>query len=161
MSKNSWLVFGMVAIVVITMLLVALLILVPQTNPAIKENTNEYEQIVPSEYSYTQSKDISGDSLKETYTITPEDIKEGTASKLYRQGNTDPFYNPNEVDTDTDTTSNTTNRSANSTKTTTTGSGTNASTNTGTTSTTNGTIGTTTSDNTGTTTQRTYSVEDK
>jgi len=91
MSRNSWIMFGMVAIVIISILLVALLILVPQGEPISEGVVNDYEKIVESEYSYTQSKDISEDAMKETYGITSEDIKEGKASKLYKQGNTDPF----------------------------------------------------------------------
>lgn len=91
MGRNSWIMFGMVAIVIISILLVALLILVPQSEPVVDASMNEYESIVESDYSYTQSKDISQEAMKETYSITTEDVKEGKAAKLYRQGNTDPF----------------------------------------------------------------------
>lgn len=91
MGRNSWIMFGMVAVVIISLLLVALLILVPQSRPVSDGVAKEYEGISESEYSYTQSKDISEETMKETYSITSEDIKEGKASKLYKQGNTDPF----------------------------------------------------------------------
>lgn len=91
MGRNSWIMFGLVAIVIISILLVALLILVPQSRPISNGVMEDYEKISESEYSYTQSKDISEETMKETYGITSEDIKEGKASKLYKQGNTDPF----------------------------------------------------------------------
>lgn len=91
MSRNSWIMFGMVAIVVISILLVALLILVPQSEPLTEGIVDDYEKIAESEYSYTQSKDISEEAMKETYSVTSEDIQEGKAAKLYKQGNTDPF----------------------------------------------------------------------
>ena len=91
MSRSSWIMFGMITIVVISVLLVALLILVPQNQPITTGAVNEYEKIAESEYSYTQSKDISEEAMKETYSVTTEDIQEGKSSKLYKQGNTDPF----------------------------------------------------------------------
>ncbi len=91
MSRNSWITFGAVAIVIISMVLVALLILVPQSRPVSDGVINEYEKISDSEYSYTQSKDISEENMKETYSVTSEDINVGKSSKLYKQGNTDPF----------------------------------------------------------------------
>lgn len=94
MSKNSWIMFGMIAVVIISIVLVALLILVPQSNPAINNTVEEYESITKTDFSYTQSKDISEESMKETYSITSEDVKEGKASKTYKQGNTDPFAVP-------------------------------------------------------------------
>lgn len=94
MSRNSWIMFGMIAIVIISIVLVALLILVPQSGPIGNAGIEEYEAIDPSEFSYTQSKDISQEAMKETYSVTTEDVKEGKASKLYKQGNTDPFADP-------------------------------------------------------------------
>ena len=91
MGRNSWIMFGMVAVVIISILLVALLILVPQSQPITNGNIDDYESISESEYSYTQSKDITEETMKETYSITSEDIKEGKASKVYKQGNTNPF----------------------------------------------------------------------
>lgn len=99
MGRNSWIMFGMVAIVIISILLVALLILVPQSQPIAEGIVDDYEKISESEYSYTQSKDISEEAMKETYSITSEDIKEGKASKLYKQGNTDPFADVSSSDT--------------------------------------------------------------
>ena len=91
MGRNSWIMFGMVAVVIISLLLVALLILVPQSRPVSDGVTKEYEGITESEYSYTQSKDISEEAMKEIYSITTEDINEGKASKQYKQGNVNPF----------------------------------------------------------------------
>ncbi len=91
MGRNSWIMFGMIAIVIMSILLVALLILVPQSRPITSGVGEDYEAITQSEFSYTQSKDISTDAMKETYSITTEDIEEGKSSKLYKQGNTDPF----------------------------------------------------------------------
>lgn len=91
MGRNSWITFGAVAIVIISIVLVALLILVPQSRPVSDGVIKEYEKISDSEYSYTQSKDISEEKMKETYSVTSEDINEGKSSKLYKQGNTDPF----------------------------------------------------------------------
>ena len=91
MGKNSWIVFGMVAIVIISIVLVALLILVPQGNPVTIDIYDDYSSFNESDYTYTQSKDISEETMKETYTVTSEDINEGKSSKLYKQGNTNPF----------------------------------------------------------------------
>lgn len=100
MSRNSWIMFGMIAVVIISILLVALLILVPQSQPITEGVIDDYEKISESEYSYTQSKDISEEAMKETYSVTSEDIKEGKTSKLYKQGNTDPFADINSSTSD-------------------------------------------------------------
>lgn len=91
MGRNSWITFGIIALVIISIVLVALLILVPQGNPTTIDIYDEYNKLDKSDYTYTSSKDISEDTMKETYTITSEDIQEGRASKTYKQGNTDPF----------------------------------------------------------------------
>ena len=91
MGRNSWITFGILAILIISIVLVALLILVPQGNPTTVDIYNDYNSLDKSEYTYTSSKDISEEAMKETYTITSEDIQEGKASKIYKQGNTDPF----------------------------------------------------------------------
>ena len=91
MGRNSWITFGIVAVVIISIVLVALLILVPQSNPVTIDIYDDYKTLNKSEYTYTSSKDISEEAMKETYTITSEDINEGKASKIYKQGNTDPF----------------------------------------------------------------------
>lgn len=115
MGRNSWIMFGMVAIVIISIVLVALLILVPQSEPIASVSLEEYETIDHSDYSYTQSKDITKEAMKETYSVTTEDVKEGKASKLYKQGNTDPFA---DVQSSTNNSSNgTTNNNTNNTTT--------------------------------------------
>ena len=91
MGRNSWITFGIVAVVIISIVLVALLILVPQSDPVTVDIYDDYNTLNKSDYTYTSSKDISEESMKETYTITSEDIQEGKASKIYKQGNTDPF----------------------------------------------------------------------
>lgn len=148
MGRNSWIMFGMVAIVIISILLVALLILVPQSEPVVDASMDEYESIVESDYSYTQSKDISQEAMKETYSITTEDVKEGKAAKLYRQGNTDPFAESSSTTTNGSTTNNGNNQSSGSENSGTTNNG--GSTNQG------GTSG-----NGSSTNDRPYSAEDK
>lgn len=91
MGRNSWIMFGMIAIVIISIVLVALLILVPQGEPSTIDIYDDYGSFNESDYTYTQSKDISEDAMVETYSVTSEDIKEGKSSKLYKQGNTNPF----------------------------------------------------------------------
>ena len=91
MAKNSWITFGVIAIVVIAIVLVALLILVPQGETTLVNVYNENNSFDQSKYTYTQSKDISEDAMKEIYSVTSEDIKEGKSSKLYNQGNVNPF----------------------------------------------------------------------
>ena len=48
-------------------------------------------------YKYTKSKDISEETMKETYSVTSEDINEGKSSKLYKQGNINPFASAEET----------------------------------------------------------------
>ena len=148
MGRNSWIMFGMIAIVIISILLVALLILVPQSEPIVDANMDDYESIVESDYSYTQSKDISQEAMKETYSITTEDVKEGKAAKLYRQGNTDPFAESSSTTTNGATTNNGNNQGSGSENSGTTNNG--GSTNQG------GTSG-----NGSSTNDRPYSAEDK
>lgn len=106
MSKNSWIMFGMVAVVLISIFLVALLILVPQSNPIVVSGIEEYKSITEADFTYTSSKDISGENLKETYSITSEDVNEGKASKVYKPGNTDPFADQKATSSDTTNNSN-------------------------------------------------------
>ena len=131
MGRNSWIVFGMTAIVIISIVLVALLILVPQGELTTIDIYDDYGSFDESDYTYTQSKDISEEGMKETYSVTSEDINEGKASKLYNQGNTNPFADV----------------SAGSSGSSSNGSGTNS--------------GTTSSSNGNTTTVTPYSAEDK
>ena len=91
MGRNSWIAFGMVAIVIIAIVLVALLILVPQSELVTVDIYDENSSFNSSDYTYTQSKDISEESMRETYSVTTEDIKEGKANKIYKQGNENPF----------------------------------------------------------------------
>ena len=106
MGKNLWIMFGITVIVIVSILLVALLILVPQGKTAADANVGEYEKIVTSDYTYTQSKDINDDTVKDTYSITTNDIKDGKNIKQYKPGKTDPFA---EVVTNTNNGSNTNN----------------------------------------------------
>lgn len=91
MGRNSWIALGVIAIVIIAIVLVALLILVPQESPVTVDIYDDYSSFDESDYTYTQSKDISEENMKEIYSVTSEDIKEGKSSKLYKQGNTNPF----------------------------------------------------------------------
>lgn len=91
MGRNSWITFGILAVVIISIVLVALLILVPQGGPVTVDIYDDYSLLNKTDYTFTSSKDISEENMKETYTITSEDIKEGKAAKIYKQGNTDPF----------------------------------------------------------------------
>lgn len=91
MGRNSWIALGVIAIVIISIVLVALLILVPQESPITVDIYDDYSSLNESDYTYTQSKDISEENMKEIYSITSEDIKEGKSSKLYKQGNVNPF----------------------------------------------------------------------
>ncbi|MDD2627605.1 MAG: hypothetical protein PHR25_03765 [Clostridia bacterium] len=91
MSKSTWIYFIISFVVIIALVLVALLIFVPQNAPKSLEVLKEYEEISESDFSYTHTKDVPQENLKETYGITSEDIKEGKSAKMYKQGNTDPF----------------------------------------------------------------------
>lgn len=91
MGRNSWIMFGVIAVIVISLVLVALLIFVPQGQHTVVDIYDEYGNFDQSDYTYTKSKDISEEAMKETYSVTSEDIKEGKAAKIYKQGNTNPF----------------------------------------------------------------------
>jgi len=85
--------------------------MIPQQQASLTGSVEKYDNIISSDYTFQQTKNISEQSLIKEYKITSADL---LTFKKYNQlttGNSDPFTPSSEVTTSnpTDTTNNTTN----------------------------------------------------
>lgn len=91
MSKSNWITFGISVVVLATIVVIALMILLPQQSVVLDASSIKYEGIKKSDYVYEQTKDITRDALVKEYTITSEQMDKFKDNKQYVSGNSDPF----------------------------------------------------------------------
>ncbi len=91
MDKKYILTFSISGIVLMTIAIIMLMLLVPQQKTILESSVKEYSKVTKSNYTYSQTKDISEEALIQVYTITSEDLKTFEAKNLYVAGNADPF----------------------------------------------------------------------
>lgn len=91
MKKTYILTFSITLVVLITIMIVALMILLPQQSTVVDASASNYESIKKSDYLYEQTKDITKDALVREYTITNEEIEKFKGNHQYVSGNSDPF----------------------------------------------------------------------
>jgi hypothetical protein len=111
MVKKYVLTFSISVLVLFSICIIMLMIMVPQQQASLTGSVEEYDNIINTDYSFQQTKNISEQSLVKEYKITSADI---LTFKKYNQlatGNSNPFTPTSEVITSnpTDTTNNTTN----------------------------------------------------
>lgn len=91
MSKGNWLTLGIATVVSITVVVVALMILLPQQSVVLDASTVKYEAIKKSDFVYEQTKNITRDALIREYAITSEQMDSFKRKNYYVAGNSDPF----------------------------------------------------------------------
>lgn len=107
MKKEYILTFSISFLVIVTVFVILLMLVLPQQVQVLEGNTNKYEAITKSNYTYESTKEISEDTLKKQYTITAEDMSRFKSTSQYKAGNSDPFSpNATDVTTSGNTTSN-------------------------------------------------------
>lgn len=90
MGKNSVIMIVISVVVTVSLAVIGLLLLIPQTVP-VSETTEEYTGIKKSEYTYEPTKNIQEEPEIYQYVITTENVSEGKAAKTYVTGKTNPF----------------------------------------------------------------------
>lgn len=97
MNKSNWLTLGISAVVLVTIVVIALMILLPQQSTVLDASTIKYEAIKKSDYVYEQTKNITKDALVKEYTITSEQMDKFKDNHQYVTGNSDPFTPRNTI----------------------------------------------------------------
>lgn len=88
MSKKAWMIFSIVAVIIVMTVLVLMLVLVPQLKSS-DVQTGEYTSLDKKTYTFDGTK--TADSLIQEYTITAEDVQSGKKTNKYTEGNINPF----------------------------------------------------------------------
>ena len=91
MDKKYILTFSISFLVLATVVIIALMILLPQTTTIIESSLQKYDAINKSDYLYTKTKDISKEALIQQYTISDTEMTTFKNSNQYNPGNSDPF----------------------------------------------------------------------
>ena len=91
MDKKYILTFSISFLVLATVVIIALMILLPQTTTIIESSLQDYDSINKSDYLYTKTKDISKEALIQQYTISDTEMNKIKNSNQYNPGNSDPF----------------------------------------------------------------------
>ncbi len=91
MDKKYILTFSISFLVLATVVIIALMILLPQTTTIIESSLQDYDSINKSDYLYTKTKDISKEALIQQYTISDTEMTTFKNSNQYDPGNSDPF----------------------------------------------------------------------
>ena len=101
MDKKYILTFSISFLVLATVVIIALMILLPQTTTIIESSLQDYDSINKSDYLYTKTKDISKEALIQQYTISDTEMTTFKNGNQYDPGNSDPFT-PYGANTETD-----------------------------------------------------------
>lgn len=91
MDKKYILSFSISVIVLFTVGVIMLMLMTPQETQSVNTSVKDYDSINKTDYLYTQTKDISKDSLTKEYTVSPDDVSKFEQYKQYNPGNADPF----------------------------------------------------------------------
>ena len=91
MDKKYILTFSISFLVLATVVIIALMILLPQTTTIIESSLQDYDSINKSDYLYTKTKDISKEALIQQYTISDTEMTTCKNSNQNDPGNSDPF----------------------------------------------------------------------
>lgn len=91
MKKTYIITFSISVIVVFSVGIIALMLMLPQSVAVASGTVKEYEGITKSDYTYSQTKDISKESLLKEYNVSSNDITTYETKDQYNPGNSDPF----------------------------------------------------------------------
>lgn len=99
MKKDYIITFSISVIVLFTFAVILLMLMTPQENQSVSTAVKSYDTIDKSSYTYTQTKDISKDTLVKEYTINSDDINSFEKKSTYKPGNADPFTPSSDANT--------------------------------------------------------------
>ena len=116
MAKKFILTFSISVLVLFSICIIMLMIMIPQQDATITASVENYDKINSSDYAFTQTKDISKDSLVKEYTISDADISTFVKYNQYKAGNSDPFTPATDLEstTNNNNSTNTNNNTTNS-----------------------------------------------
>lgn len=115
MDKKYIITFSISVMVMITLTIVMLMLMIPQQNIITSSELKNYNEILKSEYTFSNSKNISKDTLIQEYDVNSEDMQKYERYNQYKPGNADPFTpkddleESNEVDNSKENTTNSNN----------------------------------------------------
>lgn len=93
MNKTYMITFAVSVLVVFCIGIIAIVLLVPQTQSILEGTAVTYDEITKTEYTYAQTKDIPENTLYKDYTVTSDAMSTFKYTNQYKPGNSDPFYN--------------------------------------------------------------------
>ena len=116
MAKKFILTFSISVLVLFSICIIMLMIMIPQQDTSITASVENYDKINSSDYEFTQTKDISKDSLVKEYTISDDDLLTFEKYNQYKAGNSDPFTPAGDLEstTNNNNSTNTNNNTTNS-----------------------------------------------
>ena len=117
MNKSNLLTLGISIVVLATVVVVALMILLPQQAVVLEASTVKYDALKKSDFKYEQTKDITREALVKEYSITSSQMEKFKKNNQYVSGNSDPFT-PRSAESDKETTSSNSSSSSNKNNTT-------------------------------------------
>ncbi len=100
MNKTYIITFGMSILVFASLVIIALMLMVPQQKVFIEGNINKYDTIKKSEFTFESTKDITLETLMKQYGISADEMATFKARNQYKPGNSDPFTTPGTTITD-------------------------------------------------------------
>lgn len=97
MVKKYVITFSISVLILFSISIILLMIMIPQQDPTMTGTIQNYQKVNPTDYTFTQTKDITQQNLVKEYTITSADL--GTFKKYnqYVSGNSDPFTPPSDL----------------------------------------------------------------
>ncbi|MCX8073983.1 MAG: hypothetical protein N2749_00140 [Clostridia bacterium] len=91
MNKKYIIVFSISVMLMTTLGIIMLMLMTPQQVSVVDIEDKTYTPITRSNYTYTQTKNITKDSLVKEYVINSEDMAYLERQNAYNPGNTNPF----------------------------------------------------------------------
>lgn len=110
MVKKYVITFSISVLVFFSLCVIMLMIMLPQEQASIIGTVQNYEKVNTADYKFSQTKDISKESLTKEYTISSSDILSFQKYNQYKAGNSDPFTPDSDL---TDATNNNNQNNAN------------------------------------------------
>ena len=111
MNKGNYIILASSVVVFISVVVIALLILLPQASTLLEASASKYEAIIKNDFTFKQTKDITREALVKEYGITSAQMDKFKKNNQYISGNSDPFTPKSEEETENTTTNNKNNSS--------------------------------------------------
>lgn len=103
MNKKYIITFSISVIILFSFGIIMIMLMTPQETQIVETSVTDYSSIGKSDYTYTQTKDITQESLVKEYTISSDDVSSFEQKNVYNPGNSDPFTPSADVNTSAST----------------------------------------------------------